>query len=90
MINRTGYARIITRLAITIMVFAGSTTSSKAASPETAAYARVLERFVTDDAQVRYAALKTDPTDLDGYLASLATLDPKGIEALSWYRLPKH
>ncbi len=82
MINRTGYARIITRLAITIMVFAGSTIGSRAASPENAAYARVLERFVTGDAHVRYAALKAEPADLDAYLESLASVDAADLEAL--------
>ena len=82
MFNRTGNLWVVTLVSITILVLAASATSAAAALPDTAAYARVLERFVTDDAHVRYAALKAGPTDLDEYLDSLATLDPKGIEAL--------
>ena len=65
MFTRTGNARTIILAAITIMALAGPTSSSAAATPDTTAYARVLERFVTDDARVRYAALKVNPTDLN-------------------------
>ena len=53
------------------MGLAHTPTSSAATTPDTAAYARVLDRFVTGDARVRYAPLKANPADLDGYLRSL-------------------
>lgn len=42
----------------------------------TAGYEKVLKRFVTADAEVRYAALKADSAQLDGFLADLAAADP--------------
>ena len=80
MFNRTGNTRVFTSVAIAIMAFAGSTIGSAAAAPDTAAYARVLERFVTDDARVQYASLKANPADLDGYLKSLASIDAAEFE----------
>ena len=41
-----------------------------------AGWEEVLKRFVTADAEVRYAALKADPAQLDGFLADLAAADP--------------
>ena len=82
MFTKTGNARTITLAAITIMALAGPTTSSATATPDTAAYARVLEHFTTSDAHVRYAALKADHADLDEYLESLASIDAVEFEAL--------
>lgn len=40
------------------------------------AYARVLENYVTPEGQVRYAALKQDPEDLEAFLAEVAAVSP--------------
>jgi len=64
------------------MALAHPTANSAAAMPNTAAYAQVLEHFVTSGAHVRYAALKAAPANLDEYLESLATLAPNEIEVL--------
>jgi hypothetical protein len=45
-------------------------------------YARVLERFVTSEGGVRYAALKADQADLDRALAGFAAIRPPQLEAL--------
>lgn len=41
------------------------------------AYARVLERYVTPDGQVRYAELKKDRGDLNAFLSRLAAASPE-------------
>ncbi|MFQ5818028.1 MAG: DUF547 domain-containing protein [Terriglobia bacterium] len=43
---------------------------------EYGAYAHVLEKYVTSQGQVRYAALKTDRTDLEAFIAQLAAISP--------------
>lgn len=40
-------------------------------------YARVLEAYVTPQGQVRYAALKQDPADLNAFLRQLAAVSPE-------------
>ena len=81
MSNRMGNVRAFTLVAVAIMALTGPTISSAAAVPDTAAYARVLKQFVTGDAHVRYAELKADPHDLEGYLDSLASIDAAKVEA---------
>jgi len=81
MLNRTENLRVVAFVVIMIMVLARPATSAAAGSPDTAAYARVLERFVTTEGRVRYAALEAGPADLDGYLESLAPLDAAELEA---------
>jgi hypothetical protein len=83
MFNRTGNIWVVTLVAITIMVLARPATSAAVGSPDTAAYARVLDRFVTTEGRVRYAALKAESADLDGYLESLSSLDATGLEGQS-------
>jgi Protein of unknown function, DUF547 len=81
MFNRMGNVQVFTLVAFATMALAGPTISSAATTPDTAAYTRVLERFVTGDARVRYAELKADPHDLDGYLASIASVNAAELEA---------
>ncbi|MFQ5776874.1 MAG: DUF547 domain-containing protein [Terriglobia bacterium] len=40
-------------------------------------YARVLEKYVTPNGQVHYAALKKDPADLDTFIHELAAVSPE-------------
>jgi len=40
-------------------------------------YARVLERSVTPDGRVRYAALKENPAELRAFVAQLAAISPE-------------
>jgi hypothetical protein len=82
MFNKSGRQKAATMAAITIMALAGPTTGSAAATPDTAAYTRVLEHFVTTEGGVRYSALKAEPADLDAYLESLASVDAADLEAL--------
>lgn len=59
-----------------------ATTTGTAANGDvlaTEGYAATLRRFVTPEGQVRYAALKASPTDLDAFLASIGTLDPAAV-----------
>jgi Protein of unknown function, DUF547 len=46
------------------------------------AYADVLQRFVTVEGRVRYAALKADPAQLDAFLAGIAAGAPTDLAAL--------
>lgn len=43
---------------------------------DTSAFARVLEEYVTADGQVRYAALRRNPTDLQAFVRQLAAVSP--------------
>ncbi len=44
---------------------------------DTAAYARVLETYVTSEGRVRYAALKAEPADLKAFVQQLAAVSPE-------------
>ncbi len=61
-------------LAAAALTLAVATHAAPAAALDTDAYARVLDRFVTADGGVRYAALEADSADLDRTLASPAGL----------------
>src|SRR3972149_4400435 len=45
-------------------------------------YARVLETYVTPDGQVRYAALKQNPGDLNAFIQQLAAVRPENRPGL--------
>ena len=72
------YSRLLAILAL-LLVAAGCSTlapvpASESPDPATAihAYARVLQRFVNDNGEVDFAALRDDRTDLDRYVAFVA------------------
>ena len=44
---------------------------------DSAAYARVLETYVTPEGRVRYAALKAEPADLKAFVEQLAAVSPE-------------
>lgn len=73
----------IPTVAAAVLTFVAAVPSDVAAGPDTGAYVRVLERFVTADGGVRYAALKADPADLDRALAGFAAMTPAELEALA-------
>jgi hypothetical protein len=68
--------------AIAATVLLATAAAGAVVTTDRAAYAEVLERFVTDDGLVLYEALKEDPEDLDAYLGSVATLDLGQLERL--------
>ncbi len=72
----------ISKIAAGVLMLAALIPSAAAAGLDTVAYARVLDRFVTADGGVRYAALKADPVDLDRALAGFAAMAPAQLEGL--------
>jgi hypothetical protein len=74
-------ARALAILPLALVLPASSPASAAEKAPDAAAYTRVLERFVTAEGGVRYAALKADAVDLDRYLESLASFDAARLEA---------
>ena len=76
--SNPAYSRLLAILAL-LMVAVGCTTiapvpTSEAPDPATAinAYARVLQRFVNDNGEVDFSALRDDRIDLDRYVAFVA------------------
>ena len=76
--SNPAYSRLLAVLAL-LMVAVGCTTiapvpTSEAPDPATAinAYARVLQRFVNDNGEVDFSALRDDRIDLDRYVAFVA------------------
>lgn len=61
------------------LIFGGGAVPVAAAGPafDYGAYARVLERYVTPEGKVRYAALKRDPADLEAFVAQLEAVSPE-------------
>lgn len=81
MFEKTPRARIFALVSFAISALAGPGIGSASVTPDTAAYARVLKHFVTDNARVHYSSLKADPTDLNDYLKSLASIDASELKA---------
>lgn len=82
MYSWVAHTGIITAALLGATVLGGPVTVGAGTDTDTASYARLLERFVTADGPVRYAALQADPADLDRFLASVAKAVPQQLEAL--------
>ncbi len=76
--SSNAYSRFVAILALLLVAVGCSTLApvpaSEAPDPATAinAYARVLQRFVNDNGEVDFSALRDDRTDLDRYVAFVA------------------
>lgn len=67
--------RLLVLSILVIPALSVQTVAAGASAVDKEPYARVLERFITSEGGVRYAALKADQADLDSFLASIAGFD---------------
>jgi hypothetical protein len=74
--------RLLVLSILVIPALSVQTVAAGASAVDKEPYARVLERFVTSEGGVRYAALKADQADLDRALAGFAAITPPQLEAL--------
>jgi len=70
-------ARSLSLLLATILLFGAPANAAPAADTfDTSAFARVLKEYATANGQVRYAALKRNPADLEAFVRQLAAVSP--------------
>lgn len=82
MYNGAAHTGMIAATLLVATLLVRPATGSANTVTDTASYARLLERFVTADGTVRYAALQADPADLDRFLNGIAATEPQQLEAL--------
>ena len=76
--RKVGLSAALRAALLAALLLAGGMGSGAAAEAfDTSAYARVLERYVTPEGKVRYAALKKDPADLEAFVEQLAAVSPE-------------